>query len=318
MPRVKVIFNPQANRGDNLKRRDFLYNLLKQQAQATSSDENAIQLDFVSTEAPGHATELALQAARDGYDTIIAVGGDGTVHEVINGMMQVEADQRPQLGILPTGTGNDLANNFGLTTDVDDAASKLFQGHTRPLDVGFVSDGDLQSEYWVNTLGFGFSGAVTVVARSSHSILRGFALYLYIVLKTILFHTRDHDIQVIIDDQEAIERAISMVNICNGRAEGGGFPVAPGALMDDGLITYTFMRRVNRLKMLYFLPIVLNAKHTEHPDHFEFGTAQKMWIKSRSPMDVHIDGELFANLNNDLRQIEVAMIPSALRVLSAA
>lgn len=314
MPRVKVIFNPQANRGDNLKRRDFLYDLLRQQAQAVSS---TIQLDFVSTESPGHATELALQAALDGYDTIIAVGGDGTVHEVINGMMQVEAAQRPRLGILPTGTGNDLANNFGLTTDVDDAAPKLFQDHTRPLDVGFVSDGDHQSEYWVNTLGFGFSGSVTVVARNSRSILRGFTLYLYIVLKTILFHMRNHDIQVIIDDQEAIERAISMVNICNGRAEGGGFPVAPGALMDDGLISYTFMRRMNRLKMLYFLPIVLNAKHPEHPDHFEFGTARKMWIKSHSPMDVHIDGELFSNLNEDLRQIEVAMIPSALQVVSA-
>jgi diacylglycerol kinase (ATP) len=316
MPRIKAIFNPQANRGDNYKQHDFIFDLLHKQAETASLNGLLYQIDWVTTEEPGHATELAYQAALNGYDTIVAIGGDGTIHEVVNGMMRVDPDQRPKLGIIPTGTGNDLTNNFGLSTDLAEAVRCLFQENTRPLDVGMVSDGVSRSQYWVNTLGFGFSGAVTVVARSSTSILRGFVLYLYIVLKTILFYARNNDIRVQVDDGDPVERSISMVNICNGPAEGGGFPVAPHALMDDGLLSYTFMRRMSRVKMLYFLPIVLAAKHTNKVKHFEFGNAHRLHIEARDPLTVHIDGELFARLENDLRQLEVAMIPSALRTLS--
>jgi diacylglycerol kinase (ATP) len=316
MPRIKAIFNPQANRGDNYKQHDLIFDLLRQQAETASLDGLLYQIDWVTTKEPGHATELAYQAALDGYDTVVAIGGDGTIHEVVNGLMRVDPDRRPNLGIVPAGTGNDVTNNFGLSTDLAEAVHCLFQDHTRLLDVGMVSDGGENSQYWVNTLGFGFSGAVTVVARSSTTILRGFMLYLYIVIKTILFYAQNNDIKVQVDDADPVEKSISMVNICNGPAEGGGFPVAPHALMDDGLLSYTFMRRMNRLKMLYFLPIVLAAKHTNKVKHFEFGNAKKLHIESRDPLTVHIDGEMFAKLENDLRQLEVGMIPAALRTLS--
>lgn len=315
MPKVMAIFNPQANRGDNHRRREYIRGLLEEAAHDARLDGVPYQLEWVSTEYPGHATKLARQAAEEKHDVIVSIGGDGTVHEAINGMMQVEADRRPRLGILPTGTGNDLATNFGIPLDLADAIQSLFQNATRPLDVGHVSDTGQNQEYWGNTLGFGFSGAVTVVARRSTTFLRGFALYLYIVVKTILFHKKDHDIHISIDDREPVDRSISMVNICNGRAEGGGFPVAPDALMDDGLLTYTVMQRMSRLQLFYFLPIVLGARHLEHVDHFESGTARKIRITSRQPLDVHIDGELFCADSGDLRQIDVTIIPSALQVL---
>jgi diacylglycerol kinase (ATP) len=315
MPKVKAIFNPQAHRGDNYSRRDIIRRILEAAASDASLRGVPYQLDWVSTEYPGHATELARQAAEERHDVIVSIGGDGTVHEVINGLMQVEADRRPRLGILPTGTGNDLAANFGIPLDLAKAAQGLFQNTARPLDVGHVSDSGQNQEYWGNTLGFGFSGAVTVVARRSTTFLRGFALYLYVVIKTILFHKRDHDILISVDGQEPVGRSISMVNICNGRAEGGGFPVAPDALMDDGLLTYTLMQRMSRLQLFYFLPIVLGARHLEHTDRFEFGTARKFRITSRQPLDVHVDGELFCADRGDLRQIDVTIIPSALQVL---
>jgi len=172
-------------------------------------------------------------------------------------------------------------------------------------------------KYWANTLGFGFSGAVTVVARSSRSFLRGFALYLYIVLKTILLHAKNLDIQVAMDGAEPVERSVSMANICNGRGEGGGFPVAPHAEMDDGLISYTFMRDMNRLQMLYFLPIVLSAKHAARTKFFELGKARTLRIESRHPLIVHVDGEMFSQPGRDLHQMEATMIPAALQVLGA-
>ena len=315
MPKVKAIFNPQANRGDNLSKRDAIRGILEAAAHEAHLDGLPYQLEWVSTEYPGHAIELACQEAEEKHDVIVAIGGDGTVHEVINGLMQVEADRRPRLGVLPTGTGNDLAVNFGIPLDLAEAAQGLFQNATRPLDVGHVSDSGQSQEFFGNTLGFGFSGSVTVVARRSTTFLRGFALYLYIVIKTILFRKRDHDILLSIDDREPVGRSISMVNICNGRAEGGGFPVAPDALMDDGLLTYTVMRRVNRLQLFYYLPIVLGANHLKHVKCFESGTARKFRITSRQPLDVHVDGELFCEDHGDLRQIDVTIIPSALQVL---
>jgi len=316
LPQIKVIFNPRADRGDNYKKADTLRRLLDEQARAANGQGISYQIDWTATESPGHATELAHQAALAGCDAVIAVGGDGTVHEVVNGLMRVEEEQRPALGILPTGTGNDLSANFGLPLDPAEAASALFQPSVRPLDVGLVRDASGRSEYWVNTLGFGFSGAVTVVARRSRTFLRGFALYLYIVLKTILLHAQNLDIRVAVDGGAPLPRTISMANLCNGRAEGGGFPVAPHAVMDDGLISYTFMGRMNRLQLLRFLPVVLSARHVDHPDHFEFGTARHLRVESDHPLVVHTDGELFSEPGDDLRQMEASMIPAALRVLT--
>lgn len=311
MRKLTVIFNPAANRGDNFKQEGLLREMLERRAAASAND---YELEWLTTESPDHATTLARQAAESGHYAIIAIGGDGTNHEVVNGMMQVGPAQRPYLGLVPTGTGNDLANNFGLSVELEEAVSALFSGNTRPLDVGEVS-GSGKHAYWINTLGFGFSGAVTVVARSSTSFLRGFALYLYIVLKTIFFHMQDHDIRVTADDDEPFEQSISMANICNGPAEGGGFPVAPHAKMDDGLISYTFMQRMGKLQMLKFLPIVLGANHVDYPDKFRFGDAQRIQIESTTPLVVHIDGELFSVLEDGLFRFEARMIPAGLQVL---
>ena len=316
MPQIKVIFNPQADRGDNRQKADWLRHLLDEQARSADGQGILYEIDWVETEQPGHATALAHQAALEGCDAVVAVGGDGTVHEVVNGLMRVDAEQRPALGILPTGTGNDLSANFGLPLDPAEAAGAMFQPNTRPLDVGLVSDTNGRHEYWVNTLGFGFSGAVTVVARRSRTFLRGFALYLYIVLKTILLHAQNIDIRVAVDGADASPRTISMANVCNGRAEGGGFPVAPHAVMDDGLISYTFMGRLNRLQLLRFLPVVLSAKHVDYPEHFEFGTARHLRVEAAQPLVIHIDGELFSEPHHDLRQMEAEMIPAALKVLT--
>lgn len=314
MPRLKLIMNPASDRGHTAQMGEALQALLHERATAASQKGQPYDLDWVLTEQPGHATGLAHQAAKEGFDVVVAVGGDGTVHEVVNGLMQVEAKRRPLLGIIPVGSGNDFVHNLGLPTDENEAAHCLFAGETRPIDICTVTDSSGRQEYWDNTIGIGFSGAVNIATRK-RTKMRGFLVYLTSVLETILFKPPVLHARIQIDDQPLIERQIAMLSLCNGPREGGGFPVAPDAVVDDGLITYMIMRRMSRPVMLYFLPIVMSAKHLNYKNFFEEGTAQRLRIETQETMAIHADGEIFGPWEADIRQLEVSVIPAAIQVL---
>lgn len=314
MPRLKIIVNPASDRGRTAQIGEALQALLHERATAASEKGQPYDLDWELTEQPGHATALAEQATREGFDIIVAVGGDGTVHEVINGLMRIEADKRPILGIIPVGTGNDFVHNLGLSLDRSQAAHCLFAGNTRLVDIGMISDGSGRREYWDNTIGIGFSGAVNIAGRK-RTKTRGFIVYLMAVLETILLRPPAINALIQIDDQPAGEREVSMVSICNGPREGGGFPVAPHAVMDDGKITYMIMRGMSRLLMLYFLPIVMSANHLKYEWYFEEATAQRLHIEANQTLAIHADGEIFGSWEADVRQVEVSITPAAIKVL---
>lgn len=314
MPRLKLIVNPASDRGRTAQIGEALQALLHERAAAASEKGQSYDLDWVLTEQPGHAVVLAEQAAQEGFDVIVAIGGDGTVHEVINGLMRIEADKRPTLGIIPVGTGNDFVHNLGLSLDRSQAARSLFAGNTRLVDIGTISDDKGRQEYWDNTVGIGFSGAVNIAGRRLTKA-RGFIVYLIAVLETILFRPPTIDARIQIDDRPAGERQVSMVSLCNGPREGGGFPVAPHAVMDDGKITYMIMRGMSRLLMLYFLPIVMSANHLKYERYFEEATAERLRIESDQTLAIHADGEIFGSWEADIRQVEVSIIPSAIKVL---
>ena len=314
MPRLKVIVNPASDRGRTAQIGEALQALLHERAAVASEKGQPYDLDWVLTEEPYHASELAEQAAREGFDIVVAIGGDGTVHEVVNGLMRIDAKKRPTLGVIPVGTGNDFAHNVGLPLDLGDAAHCLFAGKTRLVDVCTISDDKGRQEYWDNTAGIGFSGAVNIAGRKLIKV-RGFLRYLIAVLETILFRPPTIDARIQIDDQPTSERAISMISLCNGPREGGGFPVGPHAVMDDGKITYMIMRGMSRLMMLYFLPIVMNANHLKYKRYFEEATAERLRIEADRTLAIHADGEIFGSWEADVRQIEVGIIPAAIRVL---
>jgi diacylglycerol kinase (ATP) len=314
MPHLKLIVNPASDRGRTAQIGEALQALLHERAAAASEKGQPYDLDWVLTEQPSHATVLAEQAAREGIDIIVAVGGDGTVHEVINGLMRIEADKRPTLGIIPVGTGNDFVHNLGLSLDQGEAAHRLFAGKTRLVDIGTISDGTGRQEYWDNTVGIGFSGAVNIAGRK-RTKARGFIVYLMAVLETILFRPPAISARIQIDDQPANQREVSMISLCNGPREGGGFPVAPHAIMDDGKITYMIMRGMSRLLLLYFLPIVMSANHLKYERYFEEATARRLRVEADQTLVVHADGEIFGSWEAGVRQVEVGIIPSGLRVL---
>src|SRR5512139_3383841 len=180
--------------------------------------------DWSGTVYPMHAAELAREAGESGYRLVIAAGGDGTVHEVINGLMQVPKESRPRLGIVPLGSGNDFAHSIGIAGNPAESLKKIITGQPKPIDVGMFDIGHGKREYFNNTFGLGFDATVTIrTQRLKH--IRGFMMYLVAVLQTIaLNHTAP--MMHITTDSESWDEETIMLVVCNGPREGGGFLVA--------------------------------------------------------------------------------------------
>ncbi|MDH3944907.1 MAG: YegS/Rv2252/BmrU family lipid kinase, partial [Anaerolineae bacterium] len=238
-PRVKLIINPNADMGNAWKQAWSLRPIVEERADA----------DWAGTVYPTHAIELAKQAAKDGYDIVVAIGGDGTVHEVVNGLMQVKKRKRPKLGVVPMGSGNDFAWALGVPEKPEDALHEIVNGvaATRLIDIGVLEDTRGRKEYWDNSLSIGFGGAVTIYSHNL-PLLRGFLMYLVAVIQTII---RRHDVlgMTITTDQKTWEDQLMMLAVCNGAREGGGFLTAPDAINNDGVLNYTAVKKTSRAMM---------------------------------------------------------------------
>src|SRR5689334_7040854 len=178
MPRkVKLILNPMADMGRAWKTANDLRPI---------AQEFKGELTWSGTVYPTHAIELAKQAAEEGYDLVIALGGDGTAHEVMNGLMQVPENKRPAMAVVPIGSGNDFAYSLGITQKPDHAlAHALKAENIQPVDIGLLTDEHGRQEHFDNTLGIGFDAIVTI---RSHKlpIVKGFLMYLTAVIQTII------------------------------------------------------------------------------------------------------------------------------------
>ncbi len=301
--KVKLIVNPNADRGN---------------AWRTAADLRAIVeefggADWTGTVYPTHATELARQAGEQGYELVIAAGGDGTVHEIINGLMQLPGEKRPRLGVVPLGTGNDFAHSIGSAMHPPEALRRVFTGQPARIDMGLLRDGHGRSEYFDNTLGIGFDATTTIHSRKLN-YLRGFPLYLIAVLQTILLN-HDAPRMRIRTDNEDWEEGTLMLVLCNGPREGGGFLVAPEARNDDGILHYASICRVSRLMMLRLVPEVMKGTHGRFRQ-VRMGHFSKFELESDAPLVIHADGEIYAGFGVDLRQLSVEVIPGAIEVIA--
>jgi YegS/Rv2252/BmrU family lipid kinase len=301
-PRIKLIMNPNADMGNAWRYAADLRYLLEGFAQA----------DWAGTVYPTHAISLAQQAAEEGYDIVVALGGDGTAHEVINGLMKVPKEKRPILGVIPLGSGNDFSANIGNTRNADEAVKAILEGHTKNIDLASIEDENGRKEFWDNTANIGFGGSVTIYSHSL-PILRGFLMYLAAVLQTIFSN------YVIMNaefktNQEAWQDETIMIALNNGPREGGGFHTGPHAIMDDGLLNFTIAKKISRLKMLSLLPAFMNG--TQEKDKAVYmGTFKTMEIRSDKPFILHTDGEVFAGFNHDIHYLKIEVLPEAIEVI---
>lgn len=301
MQPIKIILNPIAGRGHGARVEPKLRQFL---------EAEGLDFDLVQTSGRWHAAELAEQAVADGYQLIVAAGGDGTTHEVVNGLMVASGGGvAGTLGIIPIGSGSDFAHAAGVPADPRAACSRLAHGQSRVVDVGRISLQGQPPRYFDNTVGIGFDGVVTVEAQKVKH-LRGMALYLPVVLKTVFLSFKAPRVTIEYDDQQLSLSAL-MVCIANGPREGGSFLVAPDAEPDDGLLDLCIASEVGRLAMLGLIPHFMKGSHVGR-EPITMARARRVTVSSPDDLVVHADGEA---LCTDGRRLECEVLPQRLRVL---
>ena len=294
-----IIVNPTAGRGAAQKIVPRVDRLLK---------EHGVSFDRVFTERPWHAAELARKAVVSGYKVVVALGGDGTSNEVLNGLMEARetGEGEAALGILCVGTGNDFAYGMGVPLDLEEGCAALARGRTRPIDVGHAKG----LRYFGNGIGIGFDAVVNVQA-ARYKRLRGFAVYFVAVMRTLLFYYRAPLTRIELDDRE-MELPALMVSVMNGRRMGGGFLMTPEAAPDDGLFDLCVGAKMNRLQMLALVPRFIQGTQMGHPRiHMTRARRVRVVVKEGAQV-VHADGETIAL---DATDLEFEIIPRALRVV---
>ena len=299
--KIKLILNPTANHGRSLQSASDLRPMM--------AEHNA---DWSGTEYPGHATELARLAGEQGYDLVVAVGGDGTVHEVVNGLMQVAPEKRPALGIVPLGSGNDFAHILGIPVDPAKALLSSVNGSSHRLDVASVCNENNRLEYFNNTIGIGFDAVVNIHTRKIARI-HGFLMYFIALIRTIFRNFDALDLHVE-TDQETWDLNTLMLAIGNGPREGGGFLVTPDAKYDDGILNYVTIHKISRLMMLRLVPEVMNGTHGRFRQ-VRMGTFHKMFVASKQALYVHCDGEVYSGFGTDIRKLAIEILPGAIQFL---
>lgn len=305
MPRkVKLILNPMADMGRAWK----TANALRPIAQEFDGE-----LTWSGTVYPTHAIELAKQAAEEGYDMVIAMGGDGTVHEVMNGLMQVPAEKRPIMGVVPIGSGNDFAYSLGLTQRSAHALAHALKGESiQSVDIGQMTDEHGRKEYFDNTLGIGFDAVVTI---RSHKlpIVKGFLMYLTAVIQTIILNHNPAQVKIE-TDTETWQSNTLMVTLCNGPREGGGFMLSPESRNTDGKMEYVIVNKVSRGMMFRLVPEFMNGTHMRFKQ-IRMGSFKTFSLTSDRPLYIHADGEIFTSFGSNLRKVSFEILPQALKVV---
>jgi diacylglycerol kinase family enzyme len=265
--------------------------------------------EFRPTTAVGHAEELALDAAKSGFPLVAAAGGDGTIHEVANGLLR---SGRPDaaLAVYPIGSANDYAHSLGL------AEGWWARPHAvalRPVDVGLARGPDGRERYFVNALGLGLNGAVNFESCRV-AWLRGLPRYGVALLRALWSHYRHVPLTATFDGTERSAPTLAL-SVAIGKRE-GNFVLAPRAEIGDGLFDYLHAGPIPRWELLTHVPgMIAGTLPTDHPRLWT-GRCREVAVASQEPLIVHVDGEFFCLPEEDVRRLEVRILPGRLRVLA--
>lgn len=310
-PRHFVIFNPASGRGRGRARIATYRTLLT---------EALDDVTFGETTRPGEERDLAERAAAEGYDVVVAVGGDGTWSNVADRLVASGRDD-VVLGILPSGTGNDFGRNFGYDPKKPaDAVRVIAEGHTRTIDVGRV-DTESASEHtpdlwetrhFTNLVGFGFDIAV-IDAAAGARFLRGELLYKLTALQQ-LFRFPGVGAGVRASDGRERQKHLLMLTVSNGRFFGGGFPIAPGATVDDGKLHACLIGDAPPFTRLKLFNMAERGRHVE---------SERVELLEDGAFRLTFDGPVRFEMDGDVRrsagpEIEVRCLPGALKVAAPA
>lgn len=295
---AKVILNPYSNRWNSQKRWPDAERALR---------EAGVDFEVGLSEGPGHIAELTRQAIRAGFSPIIAAGGDGTIGEIVNAMAHEleDSDRLVPLGILPMGTGNDLAYALKIPFDLAGAAKVIAAGKIHPMDMGKVND-----RYFANNCALGLEPYVTTIQAKITSI-KGVARYL---LATVMAIMDRPSWKISMEwDGGAFEGPISLVYVGNGPRTGGMFFMGPDADPFDGKLTVVYGYRATRRGMFALLPKTLKSgagNYLESEGIIEMPVT-RLKVHLESPTPVHTDGEI---IYAAIQDVEYSILPGRLQV----
>jgi len=315
MSKTLVILNPISGHGNGEKAWQPIQAALR---------AGGLDFDLARTTAPRAAVAIAENAKRDGYETLISVGGDGTVSEIVNGMMRASnGAPTGTLGIVSVGSGNDFVKSFspqlgvvptGKHADWRPGVARVLAGKTRVVDIGRViadhpAPDFYETHYFANSMDTGF-GANAAMHAHDFWFLQGMAMYLAAVLKTLVKYSVPR-VKVDLDDAH-IEQASTMIAVANGRCIGGGFWVAPDAYNDDGLFDVMIAEGLGRIGILSLLPKVMQGTHIYDP-RVKYVKSSRVAIESFDSLNIESDGEIpFIGA----QRAEIEILPKRLRVLA--
>ncbi|MBQ8202402.1 MAG: diacylglycerol kinase family lipid kinase [Clostridia bacterium] len=268
---LTFIVNPAAGNGYALK--------IEQQLREELT-RRGVDASFVRTEAPGHATELAIEtAAKADCTGVVSVGGDGTAFEVACGLM----DKGIPLGIVPAGTGNDFIKSVGIPKKPIEALSHILDCKPRPVDVGGMND-----HLFLNVCGTGFDVTALDYTLAAKKYVRGILPYLIGVVCAI-FHYKPSLVRFTADGRTE-EREVLICSVANGRFIGGGIPICPDAAADDGKLDLIVVENVPRWKIPFYLPGLMMGRVLK----FGITTHRRCSevIMQSSGMRLNVDGEI--------------------------
>jgi diacylglycerol kinase (ATP) len=289
MPNYKIIINPAASKGKCRQRAGEV---------KAFCDDNSLDYELVYTKKPGDAQILASDA-REKFECVVAVGGDGTINEVVNGLIGSNA----KLGIIPIGSGNDFIRAIDIPSKINDALNNLLKMNTQWIDIGRADD-----RYFQNGLGIGFDAWV-VNRILDIKKLGGTAMYLYAVLQTIYTY-KPPTVQLSYNDVNRTEK-FYLITIGNGISLGGGFKLTPDAIIDDGLFDLNIIRNLNKIEIYQNLIGVFSGKHVHLPQ-VTMDRSDHVKIESEQGFAAHVDGEL---LSLNLNSLDVKLVPKAIEVV---
>lgn len=288
-----MIFNPHASHKRAMKLIDPIKNYF-----AESGNELYLEL----TKYSGNGIEITEETDLSGFDGIIAAGGDGTTFEVLNGYFRNQSSKKPPFGVVPTGTGNAFAREFGLNSnDWKRAVDRICNNNLQSVDVGkFQTGGDIY--YFVNILGFGF---VADVANSGHKLKAIGEIAYSLAVFYELIRLNSYKLKMYIDGQ-IIERDNIFVEISNTKYTGVSFLMAPDAEADDGLLDVTILNKCTRRRILKLFPTIFKGLHI-HEQEVETYKVRKIRLETEYPKILTPDGELLGSTPIEVECLEKAL-----------
>jgi len=306
MYRYKIILNPQSGKGATGKRIPEIQQAL---------NELGLNYCLTLTERPWHAAELAREAIVDGYDVIVAVGGDGTVNEIVNGILSCQDKDIGDavLGVLPVGRGNDFCFASGIPLDFKAACQNLATARVRTLDAGRISsEQNSMTRYFGNGVGIGFDAVVSRVANRAK--LTGFLGYLIAALQTMYIYYQAPEMQIELSNEMIRQRSL-MVSVMNGRRAGGGFLMAPNGNPGDGVFDLCIAKNISKAGILLLIPRFIHGTQGTHPA-IQFKKDTHVTVRAMDGLlPVHVDGEV---LSADVKELSVEILPGRLKVITDA